>query len=121
MTVTDAMELVNMYQGSAITCFTVYLTLTFAYLTAGYLAAHKLTFSQISSLSALYIVGTVSCILCLYINIVAWGSVYEYATPLHSIALWNPEFWLWYMISLMLAGIVMGLFFVLKIRHPATE
>jgi hypothetical protein len=121
MTAADAMELVNMYSDSAITTFTIHLTLTFAYLAAGYLAAHKLTFPQIASLSALYIAGTGSCILCMYINIAAWGSVFEYATPLHNTALWNPDFWLWYMTSLELAGVIIGLFFVLKIRHPNTE
>ena len=117
----EAMELVNMYSDSAITCFTVYITLTFAYLTAGYLAGQKLTVFQISALSALYVVGTGSCVLCMYINIAGWASVFEYAKPLHAIALWNPDFWIFYMISLEIAGIAMGLLFVMKIRHPKTE
>ena len=45
----EAMELVNMYTDSAIACFSVYISLTFAYLTAGYLAAEKLTVFQIAS------------------------------------------------------------------------
>jgi hypothetical protein len=69
----------------------------------------------------LYVVGTMSCILCMYINIVGWASVFEYATPLHTIPLWNPDFWLYYMVGLELAGIAVGLMFVLKIRHPKPE
>ena len=47
--------------------------------------------------------------------------MFQYAEPLHAIALWNPDFWLFYMISLEIAGVAMGLIFVMKIRHPRTD
>jgi hypothetical protein len=54
----------------------------------------------------------------MYINIAGRASVFDFAPPLHTIPLWGPVFWLYYMVSLELAGIAVGAMFVLKIRHP---
>ena len=115
------MEIVVTYTDVAITCFSIYLTLTFAYLTAAYLVGIKLTAFQAIAISGLYVFGGVSALICQYILIRGWGSVIEYAVPLHSVPLWDEKFWITYMWSIELSGILLGLYFMWRVRHPKAK
>lgn len=121
MTESEAMEVVAIYTDVAITCFSIYLTLTFAYLTVAFFAGIKLTAFQTMAVSGLYIFGSVSALMCQYILIHGWGSVIEYAVPLHSVPLWDASFWITYMWTIELSGILLGLYFMWSVRHPRKE
>lgn len=118
MTESEAMEVVAIYTDVAITCFSIYLTLTFAYLTVAYIAGIKLTAFQSRAISGLYVFGSGSALLCQYILIRGWGTVIEYAVPLHSVPLWDDDFWITTMWSIELSGVFLGLYFMWSVRNP---
>ena len=121
MTESEAMELVAIYTDVAISCFSIYITLTFAYLTVAYLAGIKLTAFQTRAISGLYVFGCFSALMCQYILIRGWGSVLEYAVPLHSVHLWDDDFWITFVWSIEISGILLGLYFMWSVRHPKEQ
>ena len=121
MTEYEAMEVVAAYTDVAVTCFSIYLTLTFAYLTVAYLVGVKLTTFQSVAVSGLYVFGGGSALLCQYILINGWGAVIEYAVPLHSVPLWDPNFWITYMWTIQVSGILLGLYFMWALRQSQAE
>jgi len=122
MTEVEALALIPAYVDVAVTSFSIYLTLTFAYFTVAYLAGAQLTSFQAFAISSLYLVGSGSALLCALINIQAWGKIKEqYTTTLDEFIFWNADLWLAYMPTMMTVGVCLGLYFMWNIRHGGTN
>ena len=125
MTEAEALELTVMCVDNAITCFSVYVTMTFAYLTASYLMGSSLSTFQALVLSGLYVFSSGGMIVCMYLHIRTWSEL-RAGVPggiaaMDNISLWNEAFWAYYPASSCLAGILISLFFMWNVRHPKTE
>ena len=118
MTEAEAIELIIMHADIAVNSFSVYLTITFAYLTVAYLVGRSLSTFQAIAISSLYLVGAGSAVINIVIHIQAWGKIKMLHTSIfNEFALWNPVFWITFMPILMVGGILTGLYFMWNIRH----
>lgn len=118
MTEAEALELISMYVDIAVSSFSIYLTITFAYLTVAFFVGKSLSTFQAVAISSLYLIGAGSAIANLVIQLQAWGKIKElYTTILDEFFFWEAEFWLAYMPTLMIGGVLIGLYFMWNVRH----
>jgi hypothetical protein len=121
MNIAEANEVGAMWIDNAFTAFSIYLTITFAYLTIAYLAGKDLSRFQVFSVSTLYIAGAfISLLSCIdnlnFLNAVLQQSeALQFATPLPT------EFWIYYIAPLLIVGVFVSLYFMWDVRHPKTE
>ena len=57
MNESEVLEAINLHAANGISSFTIFLSFTFAYITAAYLAGEKLTTLQVSIISCIYFSG----------------------------------------------------------------
>ncbi len=125
MTEAEAFELIMICVDTAVTCFSIYVTIAFAYLTASYLVGAMLSTFQTLVLSGLYVFTSGVLILTMYLVIVTYfelrAGVPGGIAAMDSIPLWNEALWAFYPTSACTVGVIVGLFFNWNIRHPKTE
>jgi len=122
MTEAEALELIPLYLDIAVTSFSVYITITFAYFTLSYFIGAKLSTFQAVAVSGFYLVGAGSALVNTVSHIQAWGKIKEtYTTTLDEFVFWNADFWLAYMPTLMIVGIFIGFYFMWNIRHQYVD
>jgi hypothetical protein len=121
MNIAEANEVAAMWVANAMTAFSIYLTITFAYLTIAYLAGKDLSRFQTFSLSTLYIAGAfislASCInqIKYFIAVLEQSDALQAATPIPA------EFWIYYGVPFLSIGVIVSLYFMWDVRRPKTE
>lgn len=122
MELVESSEAMAMWTANAIESFSVYLTVTFAYLTVAFLAGKKLSGFQVFVISVLYAsaagISLLSCInqLLFYTAIANEVDFGIAVSPLSS-----GMFWIYYISPLFIVGIVVSLWFMWNVRHPRTK
>ncbi|QFU75921.1 hypothetical protein EY643_09745 [Halioglobus maricola] len=114
-------EAMAMWSANAITSFSIYLTFTFAYLTAAYLAGAKLTKYQVFVVSTLYSAGALISLFAVINNLELYTVLLNQDETLRSSITFSGEFWTYYITPLFMIGIAVSLSFMWYIRHPKTE
>lgn len=124
MTEAEAFELIMLCVDSAVTCFTLYITIAFGYMTVSYLAGAKLSTFQTLVLSGLYVFTSGVAILTMYLLIVTYfelrAGVPGGIAAMDNVPLWNEALWAFYPTSACIVGVFVGLLFNWNIRHPKT-
>ena len=120
MTDADTLELISDYAGNCMTAFSVYLTVTFAFLTVSFLTGAKLTKFQARAVSGLYLISAFSSMMAnlLYYQLID-ESILLFSTEANTIAsltLLNMDLWKSYMLSLQAIGIAVSMYFLYDIR-----
>ena len=116
----DELELIALYIGNLMTAFSVYLTVTFAYLTASYFTGIHLTLFQTTALTGLYLFSAVSCIGTMVVNFLVLADL-EPAFPetLQASVIGNADAWNVYMATVMSIGIIVSVYFMYNVRQAA--
>lgn len=124
MTQAELWELNLFCIANALTAFSIYLTVVFAYLGVAYFVGSKLSKIQAFVMSGLFIFAALAGL---------GGSMAQlrrasyFQTELKSqtsdllMPLTNANFWVTYVPSLMLIGIFVSLYFMWDVRHRQTE
>ena len=114
-------EAMAMWAANAITSFSIYLTFTFAYLTAAYLAGTKLTRYQVSVISVLYTVGALISLFSVISNLELYTVLLNQEEMLRSAITFSGEFYIYSITPLFMVGIGVSLSFMWYVRHPKPE
>jgi hypothetical protein len=123
MTEAEILELVAMYAEGAMTAYSIYLTITFAYMTVAYFVGDKLSHFQVAAASGLYLVGSLTGLLSAYVHVHAWSTLKSEfpggLSALDSSIWWNGEFWKVLIAASLFFGILVSLYFMYNVRHTA--
>ena len=122
MELVEASEAMAMWVANVIESFSVYLTVTFAYLTVAYLAGKKLSGFQVLVISVLYTsaagISLLSCINQLFFYTAIAN---EIDSAIAAVPLTSGEFWIYAISPLLIVGVLVSLLFMWNVRHPKTE
>ena len=122
MTEAEALELIAIYVTNAHGGFALYLSVTFAYLVTAYLVGSKLTPFQALAVSGLFFITAIVTTLSTISSVQAWIVVKRStSTVIDTVALYNPELWLFTLPVIMFPGVLVSLYFMWNIRHEKTE
>lgn len=116
MSETEFIEAINLHAMSAMSAFGIYISLTFAFLTAIYLIGAKLSKAQIIMVAGLYIAWSSAFSLVAIVHLVAFDSLFEEYVAF-------ARGWLWYFpwtefsIAVLVSGMAVSGYFVFDIRR----
>ena len=123
MTHAELWELNLLCVSNAITAFSVYLTVIFAYLATAYFVGSRLSRFQSFVVSGLFVFAALAtiggCTAQLRRASEFQQQLSSQSDELVLIPLQNGSFWMTYMPMLMLAGVVIGLFFMYDTRRKS--
>jgi uncharacterized membrane protein YesL len=112
MTEAEAFELVMMCVDTAVTNFSIYVTIAFAYMTVSYLVGAMLSTFQTLVLSGLYVFSSGVTILTMYLVIVTYfelrAGVPGGIAAMDNVPLWNEALWAFYPASVCIGGVFVG-------------
>ena len=122
MTEAEALEIAVQYGSTAVTTFTVYISVTFAYLVAAFYVGSRLSTFQAFTASSLYIITAGSAIFA-HIGYMQGQFLILKQVPnvLDNLAIYSGGFWVSYMSIVLGGGMIVSLYFMWQIRHPKTE
>jgi hypothetical protein len=121
MNIAEANEVAAMWIANGMTTFSIYLTITFAYLTIAYIAGKDLPRFQAFSLSTLYIAGALISLLSCINQLNFFNAVLRQSQALQSATPLTTEFWIYSIAPLLIVGFFVSLYFMWDVRHPKTE
>lgn len=125
MTEAELYEQIAMYMGNCIAAFTMYVSLTFAYLTVAYLVAARLTTFQAIASTVMYACAALSCVATLLTSlsfIGVFGDKLAVITEYRSVVLFSDsDVWVIAMGAMMTAGIFASAYFFYTVRKPETK
>ena len=120
MTETEALELTVMCVDNAMTSFSIFISITFAFV-----AGSRLSNFQALAASGLYLFTAEVAILCTYLHIRTWDELRSGVpggiAAMDNIALWNESIWAYYTIAACSVGVIISCYFMWDVRHPKTE
>ena len=121
MTEAEVLELIVMYIENSMTGYSIWLTVTFAFMTVAYFVGEKLTPFQVWAVSGLYLIGSTSAIIVCYIHIHAWSALRSDfpggISALDTSILWNGELWKFLIVSSLILGNIVSLYFMYNVRR----
>ena len=120
MNIAEANEVAAMWVDNAMTAFSIYLTLTFAYLTIAYFVGKDLSRFQAFCVSTLYAAGAFISLLSCINQLNFFNAVLQESEALQSATPFAAGFWIYYIAPLFITGIFVSLYFMWNIRHPRT-
>ncbi len=122
MTEYEILDLVNAQSAQSATQFTLYLSVLFAYVVTAYFVGQRLTRTQVSVLSGLYIFVNVSQSWGMQLTNNRVGELLEKKAELSPLTQWEQGYVgygdMWSIA--MAVGVVASLFFMWSVRHPRT-
>ena len=122
MTEAEWMDLAVQWSSNAISAFTIYVTFTFAYLTAAFFIGERLTRVQMLITSTLYLFSALCGLLACVNGIAFYGAAIGHApSDMPNYVFSSGEFWLTYVPALLTFGILASLYFMWSVRHPKTN
>jgi hypothetical protein len=114
----EALELIAIYQANAINSFTVFLSLTFAYLTAAYVVGRVLSPFHTMAISGLYVASSMTLGTACVISTQAWAEIIASQTAmLDALALYRGGYWDVFVEVLMMAVLAVGIYFMFNVRR----
>jgi hypothetical protein len=120
MTEAEVVEMLNTHASNAMNGFTIYLTLTFAYLTAIYLIGAKLSRLQIGFVSLLYIVWAIAFSLVSISHLQAFESVVDQYPEFMRSPMFFMQ-WVYFGISVTVGGLLICIGFTYSTRRQTTQ
>jgi len=118
----DLLELIALYIGNLMTAFSVYLTVTFAYLTASYFAGGKLSAFQSATVTGLYVFAAASCVGSIVVNLLVLSDLEPgFPQSLQGRFIANADAWNIYMTCVMSLGIIVSIYFMYDVRKNAAK
>ena len=118
MTEAEAFENALLASANGITSFAVYISVTFGYLAAAHFVGPNLTRTQVTIFNSLFVFASFSCLLSLDANMITHAAAVEQAPNLYPDGLTNRAgFWRIYMNTLLAAGILASLYFMIAARR----
>ncbi len=120
MSEAEILENANLHAQNAISCFAIYVSFTFAYLTAAYMAGAKLSVPQFIIATGLYLVSVSAPGVALIVHTESLQRLVTQSEILSSTALWRIP-WSSYLAVVMSLGVIASLYFMWDVRHPKTE
>ena len=119
MTEAETLEVVALYGSNSFSIFTVYLSITFAYLTVAYFLGAKLSRFQTITISGLYIASSAMASLAFIGTTQTWVVLISTTqTMLNTIPIYSAGVWHIYAAILAIAGILVSLYFMYDVRRP---
>ena len=129
MTEAELLELAEITVANALTGFTMYLSVMFAYVVTAYFVGNKLTSTQVVLASGLFLFGaflsTGATVIALaraagYINAAKTLPDSSYKAPFWW-AYEGSDFWVYFLLITCSVGVILGLFFMWSVRHPESN
>jgi len=121
MNIAEANEVGAMWIANAFSAFSIYLTITFAYLTIAYLAGKGLSRFQVLSVSTLYVAGAFISLLSCVNQLKYFNAVLQQSEALQSATPITGDFWIYYAVPLFSFGILVCLYLMWDVRHAKTK
>ncbi|EAQ97165.1 hypothetical protein [Congregibacter litoralis] len=116
MTEPEFLEVINLHAVSAMNAFAIYLSLTFAFLTAIYLIGARLSKAQLIMVGSLYLAWSSSFAPVAIVHLIAFDSLFEEYTAFARTSLWYLP-WTEFAVGITLSGIAICGYFVFDIRQ----
>lgn len=117
MTEAEVLYLIAEFTSNSIATFTLYLSLTFGYLSVAYFVGKKLSSMQTIILSLLYFVSSSIAMLSAHASTQIWHLISEaYPPPIKGLLFISGSNWIIVMDLMLSAGIILSLFFMLDCR-----
>ena len=118
MTEAEAIELIALFTANVLASSAVYMSITFAYLTAAYFVGANLSRFQAIFVSVLYVLFANGAMMTQLGNIQAWSIIMEeHATAMDSVPMYNSEFWQIAIPIGLSIGTLGSLYFMWNVRH----
>ncbi|MFT4561069.1 MAG: hypothetical protein ACI9BW_000809 [Gammaproteobacteria bacterium] len=122
MTELEALEAIAAFTSNGISAFTIYYSFTFAYLTACYLVASKLSKFQATAVSLLYVASAAIAAFTVFgSQQTIWEIMNTYPTVMDRNKLWDFQVWSGVTGFVFAAGIVLSLYFMYDCRRDQVE
>ena len=116
MSEAEVLEIANLHAQNAISCFAIYVSFTFAFLSAAYLAGAKLSSSQVVIAIGMYLVSVTAPGVSLIVHTESLQRLVVQSELLDSIRLWNIP-WSSYLAVVMSLGVIASLYFIWDVRR----
>lgn len=121
MTEAEVLELVAIYIDNSMTSYSLWLTMTFAYMTVAYFIGGKLSIFQIWAVSGLYLVGSLSAVIVCYMHIYAWTTLRSEfpggISALDGSIFWSGDLWRILIAVSLLIGNLVSFYFMYNVRN----
>ena len=118
MSEAEVLEIMALMSSNAMTSFTIYISFTFAFLTACYFVGTDLTRIQVGVLCFLYLLSAGAGAASMLTQIDALVAIQEeYSTLLSGRGWWNLEAWYLFTSMMLTFGILGSLYFLFDIRR----
>ena len=122
MSEAEVLELIAVWGANTITAFTVYISFTFAYLVTAFVAGPRLTKFQAFIASGLYILAAGATVLAEVVWLQGMFAISEaHPTVVSSLTLFNGEFWVKGMSSILGMGMLISLYFMWRVRRRKVQ
>jgi hypothetical protein len=120
MSEAELLEQIAAYMGNCISAFTMYVSLTFGYLTVAYLVARRLTSFQAIASTSMYVGASLSCVFTLIAALSVMDGISkelaETSTIWPNTVFTNVAIWIPAMAVIMTAGVVTSVYFFHTVR-----
>jgi len=120
MSEAEVIEMINLHAGNSMSAYSIFVTLTFAYLTASYFAGEKLSLLQVFIISVLYVTSSAAFTAITVLHVQSFEAlVAQYPNFIYA-RLWRFP---WALVGSLLAigGVIASLYFMWNVRHPHTK
>ena len=122
MTEAEVIESMAILGDGAVNVFTVFISVTFAYLTVAYFIGRSLTTFQLVAVSGLYLVTAVTmgatCVGC----VLGWEKLaHQYPSVLNEIPFFTIGIWHQVMGIIFIGGVIVSFYFMYNIRNTKAE
>jgi len=122
MTEAEAFEAAAAWSSSAIASFTIYVSITFAYLTVAFVAGRRLSRFQTLVVSALYVFAATSGVMSTITDLGMLEIAIEHSpAAVADVPFTSEGFWQGYQAVLMIVGILISLYFMWNVRQQKIE
>ena len=118
MSEAEVIESMAILGDGAVNVFTVFISVTFAYLTVAYFVGRSLTKFQLIAVSGLYLVTSTTmgatCVAC----VIAWEKlIHQYPSALNNIPFFTIGIWHKVMAIIFIGGVIVSYYFMYNIRN----
>jgi len=118
MTELEAHEALALWASASLQAFSVYMTLTFAYLTVAYLVGSRLNRFQTIAISCLYVCGSAISLMSTINQLNFYSAILSQFSGLQELTTFSGEFWKYIIAPFLGVGILVSLYFMWQVRHP---
>ncbi|MFT4562966.1 MAG: hypothetical protein ACI9BW_002717 [Gammaproteobacteria bacterium] len=114
----EILLVVNEYGDTSVSCFALYTSILFAYLTVAYLVGGKLSTFQSRIVSGLFIAAAGVAAIANVSGVHAWIAILgDHPTALDQVPFFVYRIWHYYMGGMLAAGVIVSLYFMYDVRR----